>query len=180
MTSGEYYWNGGMFLFRASRYLDELKKFSPDIYEICKTSLDDIKSDLDFLRLSGKIFEQCPSDSVDYAVMEKTKDAVVVPMDAGWSDVGSWSSLWDINVKDKSGNFSVGDVMLHESKDCFVRADSRLVSVVGAEGLVVIDTKDALMVAHKDSVEDVKIIANNLKDDERYEWESHREVYRLG
>ena len=175
VTSGDYYWNSGMFLFKASRYLEDLLKFRPEIYEACKASLDKTESDLDFLRVNKEKFEACPSDSVDYAVMEKTTDAVVVPMDAGWSDVGSWSSLWDISNKDKNRNFRFGDVMLHGSKDCYVRADNKLVALVG---LVVIDTKDALMVAHKDAVQDAKIIAQNLKDDKRCEWELHREVYR--
>ena len=178
VTSGEYYWNSGMFLFKASRYLEDLLKFRPDIYEACKASLDKIESDLDFLRVDKEKFEACPSDSVDYAVMEKTTDAVVVPMDAGWSDIGSWSSLWDISNKDKNGNFSFGDVMLHDSKDCYVRADNKLVALVGVDGLVVIDTKDALMVAHRDSVQDAKLIAQRLKADGRSEWELHREIYR--
>ena len=178
VTSGDYYWNSGMFLFKASRYLDELNKFRPDIYDSCKASLDTAVFDLDFLRINKEKFETCPSDSVDYAVMEKTTDAVVVPMDAGWSDVGSWSSLWDISNKDKNGNARFGDVILHDSKDCYVRADDKLVTLVGVDGLVIIDTKDALMVARKDVVQDAKVIAQKLKADGRSESELHREVYR--
>ena len=178
VTSGDYYWNSGMFLFKASRYLEELNKFRPDIYDICKASSEAAAFDLDFLRINKEKFETCPSDSVDYAVMEKTTDAVVVPMDAGWSDVGSWSSLWDISNKDKNGNVRFGDVILHDSKDCYVRADNKLVTLVGVDGLVIIDTKDALMVAHKDVVQDAKVIAQKLKADERSEWKLHREVYR--
>lgn len=178
VTSGEYYWNSGMFLFRASRYLDELKKFRPRIFEACEASMDGMESDLDFLRVNKEKFIECPSDSVDYAVMENTDDAVVVPMDAGWSDVGSWTSLWDISKKDNNGNVTFGDVLLHNSKGSYVRADDKLVAVIGVEDLVIVSTKDALMVAHKDSVQDAKIIAQQLKDNSRGEWELHREVYR--
>jgi mannose-1-phosphate guanylyltransferase len=114
-SSGDYYWNSGMFLFRASNYLEELKKFRPDILEQCQGSVMDVKTDLDFLRIDKDIFESCPAESVDYAVMEKTSHAVVVPMDAGWSDIGSWSSLWDISEKDSEGNSTHGDVILHNT-----------------------------------------------------------------
>ena len=163
LLSGDYFWNSGMFLFKASRYLEELEKFRPDIYEACKASIGTIESDLDFLRISRENFMECPSESVDYAVMEKTADAVVVPMDAGWSDIGSWSSLWDVSEKDKNGNVSLGDVILHDSKDCYVRGDNRLVSAIGLDNLVIVDTKDALMVAHKDSVQDAKVVASSSK-----------------
>jgi mannose-1-phosphate guanylyltransferase len=178
VASAEYYWNSGMFLFKASRYLEELKKFRPDIYEACKKSLDTTQSDLDFLRISKEKFEACPSDSIDYAVMERTEDAVVVPMDAGWSDIGSWSSLWDISKKDENGNTAHGDVLLQNSNNSYIRSDEKLVAVVGIDDLVIVDTKDALMVAHRDSVQDAKIIAQQLKSQSRTEWESHREVYR--
>lgn len=178
VESGNYLWNSGMFLFKVSRYLEELNKFRPDIYAACLDATKDIKSDLDFLRVSKVVFERCPSESIDYAVMEKTADAVVVPMDAGWSDIGSWSSLWDISVKNNDGNATQGDVLLHDSKNCYVRSDDKLTAIIGADNLVVVDTKDALMVAHKDAVQDAKIIAQQLKANERSEWELHREVYR--
>ena len=178
LDCGEYFWNSGMFLFRASRYLEALKKFNAEIFEACKASVADIKFDLDFIRIDKEKFAECPSDSVDYAVMEKTPEAVVLPMDAGWSDVGSWTSLWKISNKDKAGNTSFGDVVLHQSKNCYVRTDNKLVTAVGLDDLVIVDTKDALMVAHKDSVQDAKLIANQLKADERSEWGLHREVYR--
>ena len=178
IESGSYLWNSGMFLFKASRYLEELEKFRPDIYESCVASADKLESDLDFLRVNKEVFEKCPSESIDYAVMEKTVDAVVVPMDAGWSDIGSWSSLWDISVKNNDGNVTQGDVLLHNSKNCYVRSDDKLTAIIGADDLVVVDTKDALMVAHKDAVQDAKIIAQQLKANERSEWELHREVYR--
>ncbi len=178
LLSGDYFWNSGMFLFKSSRYLEELKKFRPDIYEICIASVDGMESDMDFLRVNQDRFNACPSESIDYAVMEKTNDAVVVPMDAGWSDIGSWSSLWDISDKDKNNNVSLGDVKLHDSKNCYVRGDNRLVSGIGLDNLVIVDTKDALMVAHKDNVQDVKVIAKQLKENSRNEWALHREVYR--
>jgi mannose-1-phosphate guanylyltransferase len=178
LESGDYLWNSGMFLFKASRYLGELKEHRPDIYDACQLSMRGISRDNDFLRLNEAAFDACPSDSIDYAVMEKTNDAVVVPMDAGWSDIGSWSSLWDISEKDDNGNAKYGDVMLHESKGCYVRAEDKLVAAVGLDDLVIVDTKDALMVAHKDSGQDAKIIVQRLKSDERSEWELHCEVYR--
>ena len=178
VESGNYVWNSGMFLFKASRYLEELEKFRPDIYKSCVASADELESDLDFLRVNKEIFEKCPSESIDYAVMEKTADAVVVSMDAGWSDIGSWSSLWDVSQKDHEGNVTHGDVIVHNTKDCYLRSGDRLVAAVGVDNLVVVDTKDALMVAHKDSVQDAKIIAQHLKADERSEWDLHREVHR--
>jgi mannose-1-phosphate guanylyltransferase len=178
LNSGEYYWNSGMFLFKASRYLEELKKFRPDIYDACRASTHGMDRDLDFLRVNRDAFNRCPSESIDYAVMEKTGDAVVVPMDAGWSDVGSWSSLADLCDKDNNGNATEGDVILNKSKNCYVRSDHRLVSLIGVDDLVVVDTKDALMVAHRDKVQNAKIIAQHLKDSDRSESKFHREVYR--
>ena len=176
--SGEYFWNSGIFLFRASRYLEELKKFRPDIYKACEVSKLKNEPDLDFLRIDKSKFSLCPSESIDYAVMENTADGVVVPMSVGWSDIGSWSSLWDISKKDKNGNASYGDVLLHNSKNSYVRTDGRLVATVGVNDLIIVSTKDALMVAHKESVEDAKLIVKKLKSNSRSEWESHREVYR--
>jgi len=178
INSGEYYWNSGMFLFRASRYLEELEKFRPDIYRACKASMVATQSDLDFLRINKEKFSECPSESIDYAVMENTADAVVVPMDAGWSDIGSWSSLWDVSQKDTDGNTTHGDVMLHNSSNSYIRTDGKLVAAIGVDDLVIVSTKDALMVAHKNSVQAAKIIAQQLKAESRSEWELHREVYR--
>ena len=177
-SSGDYYWNSGMFLFRASRYLEELRKLRPDILERCQESVMDVKTDLDFLRIDKDAFESCPAESVDYAVMEKTAHAVVVPMNAGWSDIGSWSSLWDISEKDSEGNATHGDVILRETQNSYVRTDHKLVAVIGVDNLVVVSTKDALMVAHKDSVQDVKMITDSLKAEARSEWQLSREVYR--
>jgi mannose-1-phosphate guanylyltransferase len=178
LLSGDYLWNSGMFLFRASRYLDELKKFRPDIFEACKAATVEMKTDLDFLRVDKAEFTSCPAESVDYAVMEKTDDAVVCPMDAGWSDIGSWSSLWDISEKDINGNVSFGDVITHKTKNSFIRTDGQLVTTIGVNDLVVISTKDTVMVAHKDNAEDTKVIVEQLKHENRNEWELNREVYR--
>ena len=178
ITSGKYYWNSGMFLFRASTYLKELKKFRPEIYAACEASMEELNSDLDFLRIRKDKFISCPSESVDYAVMENTKNAVVVPLDAGWSDVGSWSSLWDVSPRDDQGNALTGDVILHNTINSYVRSDSRLTVAVGLENLIIVSTKDAVMVVHKDNVQDVKIVVEKLKTLSRSEWDLQREVYR--
>jgi mannose-1-phosphate guanylyltransferase len=178
LSSGDYYWNSGMFLFRASSYLEELKKFRPDILDQCKASVTEVTADLDFLRINKETFESCPAESVDYAVMEKTSRAVVVPMDAGWSDIGSWSSLWDISEKDGEGNATHGDVVLHNTHNSYVRTDDKLVAAIGVNDLVIVATKDTLMVAHKNCVQDVKIITEILKANSRSEWELNREVCR--
>jgi mannose-1-phosphate guanylyltransferase len=178
LESGDYFWNSGMFLFKASRYLEELKKHRPDIYEACQLSMEGTSKDNDFLRINKAAFDVCPSDSIDYAVMEKINDAVVVPMDAGWSDIGSWSSLWKISKKDGNGNAVHGDVMLHESNNSYIRTDGKLVAAIGIDDLVVVSTKDVVVVAHKDRVQDVKVVAEKLKSESRTEWEQHREVYR--
>lgn len=178
VSSGDYLWNSGMFLFRASKYLDELKRFSPDIFEVCISSMESAQVDLDFLRIDKCKFELSPIESVDYAVMEKTEDAVIVPLDAGWSDVGSWDSLWEISSKDANGNASNGNVLLHKTNNCYIKSDGVLTSAIGVDDLVIVATKDTLMVAHRDTVRDVKAITEQLKKEERIEWEFHREVYR--
>lgn len=178
VSCGEYYWNSGMFLFKASRYLEELKIFRPDIYQACKKSVAKTVEDLDFLRVDKEDFESCPSESIDYAVMENTEDATVVPMNANWSDIGDWQSLWDISKKDSDGNATIGDVMLHHSKNSYIRTDERLVSAVGVDDLIIISTKDAVLVTHKDSSQDTKIITQKLKSSSRREWELNREVHR--
>ena len=165
-------------LFRSSRYLEELQKHRPDIYDACDLSMKDISKDNDFIRINKVAFDACPTESIDYAVMEKINDAVVVPMDAGWSDIGSWSSLWKISKKDGNGNAVHGDVMLHESNNSYIRTDGKLVAAIGIDDLVIVSTKDVVVVAHKDRVQDVKVVAEKLKCDSRTEWEQHREVYR--
>ena len=178
LSHGSYYWNSGMFLFRVSRYLQELQIHRSDIVTACEKAVVNVSSDLDFIRIDADAFTSCPNDSIDYAVMENTGDAVVVPMDAGWNDIGSWSSLWDISVKDEAENATSGGVLLHETTNSFVRADDKLVAVVGLDDVVVVSTKDATLVAHKERVQDAKVIAAEIKAEGRSEWELHREVNR--
>jgi mannose-1-phosphate guanylyltransferase/mannose-6-phosphate isomerase len=176
--AGNYYWNSGMFMFRAKDFLSELKDRQPKILEQCSAALRDAKSDLDFIRLDAAQFETCPSDSIDYAVMEHTKNGVVIPSDIGWSDVGSWSSLWEVGDKDADGNKFVGDVIAKNSKNNLVHADGRLVTLVGIDDVVVVDTDDAILIASRDQVQDVKSIVNELKSRGRCEHLNHRKVIR--
>lgn len=179
LASGNYYWNSGMFMFRASDYLSELEKHQPKILEQCRLALAGAKSDMDFTRLDAEQFALCPSDSIDYAVMEHTKNAVVIPSDIGWSDVGSWSSLWEISEKDVDGNRFVGDVMETNSHNNLVHSDGRrLVALVGIDNAVVIDTDDAILIASRDQVQDVKSIVNELQASARSEHINHRKVLR--
>ncbi|MBA6303763.1 mannose-1-phosphate guanylyltransferase/mannose-6-phosphate isomerase [Colwellia sp. MB02u-14] len=174
----EHYWNSGMFLMKASRYLEELNQFRPDIYTACESALANTSKDEDFIRIDKGAFEKCPDESIDYAVMEKTSDAVVVPLDAGWSDIGSWSALWDVNNKDSNGNAVIGDSIMHETTNSLIQGSERLIATVGIDNLVIVDTKDALLVASKDKVQDVKKIVEQLKAEGRDEFKNHREVYR--
>lgn len=178
VSSGEYYWNSGMFIFKASVYLAELKQHRPDIYSACEKAMAEVDPDLDFIRVNKEAFLACPDDSIDYAVMEKTTKAVVVPLNAGWSDVGSWSSLWDVTAKDENNNVHKGDVLSVASKDNYVFAETGLVATVGLENIIVVQTKDAVLVAAKDKVQDVKSIVQQLKGAGRTEHRIHREVYR--
>jgi mannose-1-phosphate guanylyltransferase/mannose-6-phosphate isomerase len=178
VKSGDYYWNSGMFLFRARRYLQELERFAPEIARVCAATAAGAKSDLDFTRIDAKVFETCPSDSIDYAVMEKTAEAVVVPLDAGWSDVGSWAALHAASESDGRDNVSRGDVIAEDSDGCYLYSESRLVAVVGLQNHVVIETKDAVLVAPQDRVQDVKKLVFRLKEQGRYEHSLHREVFR--
>lgn len=178
IASGDYYWNSGMFMFKASRYLAELKLHRPDIYSACESAMLEVNPDLDFIRVNKEAFIACPDDSVDYAVMEKTTSAVVVPLDAGWSDVGSWSSLWEISVKDADGNVCHGDVLNVGSQNNYIFAETGLVATVGLHDVVVVQTKDAVLVAAKDKVQDIKKVVQQLKEAGRTEHKIHREVYR--
>lgn len=178
LADSRYYWNSGMFLFKASRYLEELRTHSPDILEACEAAMRDSRQDLDFIRLAEGAFEQCPDDSIDYAVMEKTQEALVVPMDAGWSDVGSFNALWEVSTKDEHGNVAVGDVIVDQTFNSYIYAQNKLVSTVGVDDLVIIETKDAVLVANKNKVQDVKNIVNRLKAEQRSECEQHAEVYQ--
>ncbi|MBN8430527.1 mannose-1-phosphate guanylyltransferase/mannose-6-phosphate isomerase [Microbulbifer salipaludis] len=178
LASGEYNWNSGMFLFRASRYLEELAQHHPQMLEACRAAYAGAVRDLDFTRIDGDAFSRCPSDSVDYAVMEKTESAAVVPMQAGWSDVGSWSALWELAERDESDNLLRGDVLAEDASGCLVHGGDRLVGILGVRDLVVVDTDDALMVADKSRVQEVKTLVQRLKQSERSEAENHRKVFR--
>jgi len=178
VASGEYYWNSGMFMFKASVYLNELKQHRPDIYNACESAMKEVNPDLDFIRVNKEAFLACPDDSIDYAVMEKTSSALVVPLDAGWNDVGSWSSLWEISEKDVNGNVHYGDVFNTNSHNNYIYAETSLVATVGLQNVVVVQTKDAVLVASRDKVQDVKAIVQQLKAAERTEFKIHREVYR--
>ncbi|EKO6311686.1 mannose-1-phosphate guanylyltransferase/mannose-6-phosphate isomerase [Escherichia coli] len=173
-----YLWNTGMFMFKASVYLDELKKFRPDILAACKESLSSASTDLDFIRLNSDVFAECPDESIDYAVMEKTQDCVVIPLDADWSDIGSWTSLWEISEKDEHENVSHGDVINYNSRNNYIYSEGSLISTVGVNNLIIVQTKDALLVAQQDNVQDIKKIVEILKKQKRSEHISHREVYR--
>ena len=178
IDDGNYYWNSGMFLIQASKYLSELAEFRPGILDSCKLSLSSATKDLDFIRLKKDVFSLCPDDSIDYAVMENTKSAVVMPMAAGWSDVGSWSALWAVNEKTQNGNAIRGDVIAENTSNSYIYAENRLVATVGVNDLVVVETKDAVLIADKNKVQDVKEIVNRLKKENRKEQSQHQEVYR--
>jgi len=178
LDSGNYYWNSGMFMFRASRYLGELEKFSPDILTACREALSKAEQDMLFTRVDHAAFSACPENSIDYAVMEKTADAVMVPLDAGWSDIGSWSAIWDVSAKNADGNVLRGDVLCERTQGSYVYSEHRLVATVGVDDLVIVETKDAVLVARRGQVQDVKKIVEQLRRDKRYEHSSHRDVYR--
>ncbi len=178
VESGDYYWNSGMFAFRASAYLDELERHQPAILGACRAAVDKAVVDLDFCRIDAEAFADCPAHSVDYAVMERTDRAVVVPLGAGWSDIGSWSSLWEVSDKDADGNTLSGDVLARDCRNTLVRADSRLVATLGVEDLIIAETKDAVLVARKDRVQKVNTLVEALRSQGRPEHSVHREVYR--
>nr|WP_321271579.1 mannose-1-phosphate guanylyltransferase/mannose-6-phosphate isomerase [uncultured Tolumonas sp.] len=178
LASGDYFWNSGMFMFKASRFLQELKKFQPDIYDICQLSLERKFRDLDFWRIDPDSFAFCPDDSIDYAIMEKTEDAVVVPLQAGWSDVGSWSALWEEQDKDPQFNLVKGAAELIDTEHCYVHTTHRMVSLIGMQDTVVIETKDAVLVANINKVQDVKQLVKKLEQEDRPEAQHHREMFR--
>ena len=178
VESNKYFWNSGMFLFKASRYLEELKKYRSDIHSVCDLSMKQTSIDSDFLRVNEKKFNNCPIDSIDYAVMEKTSDAVVVEMSAGWNDLGSWSSLWNVSKKDSNNNVTSGDVIIHECYNSYFKSADKLIAAIGIKDVIVVSTKDVFMVVHKNHVQDVKIITEKIKADKRFEWKTHREVNR--
>ena len=178
LASGDYFWNSGMFMFRASAFLEELGAHAPEILAACERAVATAGRDLDFTRLTAAEFGACPSDSIDYAVMEKTRAAVVVPLAAGWSDVGSWSALADALPTDQAGNVCAGDVLVEDAEGCYLHSTSRLIAAVGLRDHVVVETKDAVLVAPRDRVQDVKQLVQQLKARGRYETSLHREVFR--
>ncbi|PKM20768.1 MAG: mannose-1-phosphate guanylyltransferase/mannose-6-phosphate isomerase [Gammaproteobacteria bacterium HGW-Gammaproteobacteria-15] len=178
VDSGEYFWNSGMFLFRASSFLAELKQFAPAIISAAELALTNAARDLDFIRLDKAAFSASPSDSIDYAVMEKSANTAMVALDAGWSDVGSWDALWEVMAKDEQGNACRGDVLLEQCKNSYVNAEERLVAVIGLDDVVVVETKDAVLVASKTHIQGVKNIVAKLQSYGRTEVDLHREVFR--
>ena len=178
LASRQYFWNSGMFLFQASRYLAALERHAPAMLAACRAAFEGAKRDTDFVRLDKAAFAACPSDSIDYAVMEKTADAAVLPIDVGWNDVGSWSALWQVAQQDGDGNAHHGDVLALDCHDTLAWADRRLVAMIGLRDVVVVDSDDSLLVAHKDHVQEVKAVVAKLKAAGRPESSLHRKVYR--
>jgi len=184
VASGEYYWNSGMFMFKASRYLDILNNYNPEVYQACKNAMKVRDTDMDFVRVDKAEFLACPSISIDYAVMEPLcqdvtmDDAVVVPLDAGWSDVGGYKALWQISEQDDDGNVLSGDVKTINTKNTLVKSEDKMMAVIGVDNMVIINTKDVVLVAHKDNVQEVTKIVDLLKAEDRPEVVNHREVYR--
>ena len=178
VASGDYFWNSGMFVFKAKAFLAELEKNQPTMVSSCQAAVEKAQEDLDFLRVDEEAFAQSPDDSIDYAVMEKTDKAWMVPMDAQWSDLGSWSSLWEVSEKDDNQNVALGDVIMEDCSGCLFQSETQMIAAIGLEDIVVIDTKDAVLVARKDRVQDVKKIVDKLKQGGRSEHLLHREVYR--
>jgi len=178
LETNRFFWNSGIFLFRADTYLDELRQHDPAMVEACEKSFAAAAIDTDFVRPDAAAFKSSPSNSIDYAVMERTENAAVVPLAAGWSDVGSWSALHDVIEKDDNGNFISGDVLAYECNQSFISAGSRLVATVGLENIIVVEDKDSVLVAHKDRSEDVKKLVEQLKKQGRPETELHRQVFR--
>lgn len=180
LASGEYLWNSGIFLFKASVYLEALRQYAPDILKVCESAYAQRSEDLYFLRVDSETFAQCRSESIDYAVMEHTQDAAVVPMDPGWSDIGAWDALHDLKAPEdqQNGNALHGDVMIHNTHNSLVHSESRLVATVGVNDLVIVETDDAVLVADRHQAQDIKLIVNALKTAGRKESYSHQRVYR--
>lgn len=178
LADGNYFGNSGMFVFNASVFLAELKKNNKKIFDQCQLAYAKSTIDLDFTRVGSSEFSACPNDSIDYAVMEKTTKGVVIPIDVGWNDIGTWSALWDVGAKDQNGNVVHGDVMMHATTNSFIHSSERLVTTIGLEDCIVVDTADALMVAKKDCVQDVKQIVTLLRSQGRQEVNLHKCVYR--
>ena len=178
IQESNYFWNSGMFLVRSDIYLEELKKYRPDIYEACCRSWDEMSSDADFIRPEKNSFEACPKESIDYAIMEKSSKVKMIPLSAGWSDVGTWDELSKTSEADEEGNVCLGDIITHNSKNNYFRSSKKLMATVGVEDLIVVDTDDALLVAHKNCSEDVKKIVNKLELENRPEAKVNQTVFR--
>ena len=178
VASGEYSWNSGIFLCKAKVMLEELKRLQPDLLKQTETAFNAAKKDLDFLRLDPIAFEEIQEASIDYAVMEHTPHAAVVPVDMGWSDVGSWKELWDISVKDSADNVLIGDVVIQDVCGSYIRSDQKLVSVIGLDDLIVIVHDDAVLIAKKSESQRVKEIVHQLKNNNRVELDMHSRIYR--
>lgn len=178
VSCGEYSWNSGMFMFKTAKFLNQLELFSPDIFSTTRKSMAESQRDMNFIRVEQDIFKHCPSDSIDYAVMEKTLDAVVIPIDAGWSDVGSWSSLWDVSEKDHVGNVNLGEVISIDSTNNYISSDGALVATIGLDNLVIVNTSDALLIAAKEKVQDVKKVVDELKSRNLHHFRQHPSSYR--
>ncbi|MCG6870976.1 MAG: mannose-1-phosphate guanylyltransferase/mannose-6-phosphate isomerase, partial [Gammaproteobacteria bacterium] len=178
LKSGDYLWNSGMFLMAASDFIDQLQRYAPQILAACRDALDKAEQDLDFVRIDEQAFSACPSDSIDYAVMERSERVAVVPVDAGWSDIGSWAAVWDASQRDDAGNQLHGDVVVHECHDNLLISEDRMIAALGVSGLVVVDTGDVVLVAEKGASEDVKQLVDRLKAEGRDEVHAHRRVYR--
>ena len=178
LEAGNYFWNSGIFMFKASIYLNELDKFKPEIVAACRKSLQTEYKDLDFIRLNNKEFNQCPTESIDYAVMEHTKDGIVIPLDCNWNDIGSWSTLWNVKPKDKNNNVTEGDVMLEDVNNTYIHGSKRLISAIGVSNLAIIDTKDALLVTDKKYSQKINNIVEKLRKNNRVESMHHQQVYR--
>ncbi len=178
VDSKAYCWNSGMFMFQASKAIAELEKFEPDILAACRKAVENGKMDLDFFRLDKDAFADSPSDSIDYALMEKTSDGAMVPMAAGWNDLGSWEALWQEGEKDNAHNVVKGDVVLHDVKNSYLHAENRLIAAVGLEDHIVVETCDAVMISPRDRVQDIKGLVNQLKAKNRNETQTHKRIYR--
>lgn len=178
LDSGDYFWNSGLFMLKASVWMEELHRFRSDIAVSIENAYSSGTADNDFFRADQTLFRECPGDSIDYAVMEKTDRASVLPLSAGWSDIGAWSSLWEVSERDASGNVLTGDAIAHNTRDTMVVAQHRVVATVGLENMIVVETPDAVLVCHKEHAQDVKEIVNRLKDGDRTEHQMHRKVYR--
>ncbi len=178
LETNRFFWNSGIFLFRADSYIDELEKFAPDMVAACRKSVDGAIKDADFIRPDAEAFKACPADSLDYAVMEKTEHAAMVQLDAGWSDVGSWSALYDVSEHDADGNSLSGDVVVHDCKNSLISGKSRLVTAVGLNDMIVVENKDSVLIAAKDQAQEVKQLVEKLKEQNRQEVDLHRQVFR--